>query len=173
MDELRPFQDPDLSLLQAGSACLAKHQDGLWHPARITGEVAHKDLSSGVFLEISFLFFIQPFFTSSGLGFGTSSGPERNRSALALSPFPVCFPLCSYLVAQPVKTADLQSVSIALDVDNGHYTVKFDSLLLKEAVLEGDSILPPLRTETTESSDSDSGDASDSIYARGMAEVRA
>ncbi|XP_059889247.1 zinc finger CCCH-type with G patch domain-containing protein isoform X2 [Delphinus delphis] len=36
VDELRPFQDPDLSSLQAGSACLAKRQDGLWHPARIT-----------------------------------------------------------------------------------------------------------------------------------------
>lgn len=88
VDELRPFQDPDLSLLQTGSACLAKHQDGLWHPARIT------------------------------------------------------------------------------DVDNGYYTVKFDSLLLKEAVVEGDSILPPLRTEAAESSDSDTGDASDSSYAR-------
>lgn len=40
MDELRPFQDPDLSSLQAGSACLAKRQDGLWYPARITGEAA-------------------------------------------------------------------------------------------------------------------------------------
>lgn len=56
-------------------------------------------------------------------------------------------------------------------MDNGYYTVKFDSLLLKEAVVEGDSILPPLRTEATESSDSDSGDASDSSYARGMAEI--
>ncbi|XP_069898416.1 zinc finger CCCH-type with G patch domain-containing protein-like [Dipodomys merriami] len=88
VDELRPFQDPDLSLLQVGSACLAKHQDGLWHPARIT------------------------------------------------------------------------------DVDSGYYTVKFDSLLLKEAVVEGDSILPPLRTEGPESSDSDSGDTDDSSYAR-------
>ncbi|XP_007524491.1 zinc finger CCCH-type with G patch domain-containing protein [Erinaceus europaeus] len=87
VDELRPFQDPDLSSLEAGSACLAKHQDGLWYPARIT------------------------------------------------------------------------------DVDNGYYTVKFDSLLLKEAVVEGDSILPPLRTEPTVSSDSDS-DTSDSSYAR-------
>ncbi|XP_069351735.1 zinc finger CCCH-type with G patch domain-containing protein isoform X2 [Eulemur rufifrons] len=77
LDELRPFQDPDLSSLQAGSACLAKHQDGLWHSARIT------------------------------------------------------------------------------DVDSGYYTVKFDSLLLREAVVEGDSILPPLRTEAAESSDSD------------------
>ncbi|XP_008589276.1 PREDICTED: zinc finger CCCH-type with G patch domain-containing protein, partial [Galeopterus variegatus] len=88
VDELRPFQDPDLSSLQAGSACLAKHQDGLWHPARIT------------------------------------------------------------------------------DVDSGYYTVKFDSLLLKEAVVEGDSILPPLRTEAAESSDSDSSDTGDASYAR-------
>lgn len=88
VDELRPFQDPDLSSLQAGSACLAKQQDGLWYPARIT------------------------------------------------------------------------------DVDSGYYTVKFDSLLLKEAVLEGDSILPPLRPESTGSSDSDTSDTDDSSYAR-------
>ncbi|XP_076973628.1 zinc finger CCCH-type with G patch domain-containing protein [Tamandua tetradactyla] len=88
MDELRPFQDPDLSSLQAGSACLAKHQDGLWHPARVT------------------------------------------------------------------------------DVDSGCYTVKFDSLLLKEAVVEGDGILPPLRPEAAEPSDSDSSDADGSSYGR-------
>nr|KAF6472930.1 zinc finger CCCH-type and G-patch domain containing [Molossus molossus] len=88
VDELRPFQDPDLSSLQAGSACLAKQPDGIWHPARIT------------------------------------------------------------------------------DVDSGYYTVKFDSLLLKEAVLEGDSILPPLRPESSVSSDSDSGDVDDASYAR-------
>uniref|UniRef100_A0A384BUW9 Zinc finger CCCH-type with G patch domain-containing protein n=1 Tax=Ursus maritimus TaxID=29073 RepID=A0A384BUW9_URSMA len=88
VDELRPFQDPDLSSLRAGSACLAKQQDGLWYPARIT------------------------------------------------------------------------------DVDNGYYTVKFDSLLLKEAVVEGDSILPPLRTDPSGSSDSDGGDADDPSYAR-------
>ncbi|XP_007952851.1 zinc finger CCCH-type with G patch domain-containing protein [Orycteropus afer afer] len=87
VDELRPFRDPDLSSLQAGSACLAKHRDGLWHPARVT------------------------------------------------------------------------------DVDGGFYTVKFDSLLLKEVVVEGDSVLPPLRMEPTESSDSDGG-ADDSSYAR-------
>lgn len=56
MDELRPFQDPDLSLLQAGSACLAKHQDGLWHPARITGKIAYKDLPGGTLFETSSLF---------------------------------------------------------------------------------------------------------------------
>uniref|UniRef100_H0VR01 Zinc finger CCCH-type with G patch domain-containing protein n=1 Tax=Cavia porcellus TaxID=10141 RepID=H0VR01_CAVPO len=95
VDELRPFQDPDLSLLQVGSACLAKHQDGLWHPARIT------------------------------------------------------------------------------DVDNGYYTVKFDSLLLKEAVVEGDSILPPLRREAEESSDSDSSDLGGSSYARVVESVTA
>ncbi|KAF5921488.1 hypothetical protein HPG69_008250 [Diceros bicornis minor] len=88
VDELRPFQDPDLSSLKAGSACLAKQQDGLWYPARIT------------------------------------------------------------------------------DVDSGYYTVKFDSLLLKEAVVEGDCILPPLRTEPAGSSDSDSSDPDDPSYAR-------
>ncbi|XP_036680136.1 zinc finger CCCH-type with G patch domain-containing protein isoform X2 [Balaenoptera musculus] len=88
VDELRPFQDPDLSSLQAGSACLAKRQDGLWYPARIT------------------------------------------------------------------------------DVDSGYYTVKFDSLLLKEAVVEGDSILPPLRTEPAGSSDSDGSDVDEPSYAR-------
>lgn len=47
------------------------------------------------------------------------------------------------------------------DVDSGYYTVKFDSLLLKEAVVEGDSILPPLRTDPAGSSDSDGSDADD------------
>lgn len=55
------------------------------------------------------------------------------------------------------------------DVDSGYYTVKFDSLLLKEAMVEGDSILPPLRTEPAGSSDSDGSDADDPSYARGMA----
>ncbi|XP_075384413.1 zinc finger CCCH-type with G patch domain-containing protein [Tenrec ecaudatus] len=89
MAELRPFQAPDLSSLQVGSACLAKHQDGLWHPGRIT------------------------------------------------------------------------------DVDSGFYTVKFDSLLLKEVVVEGDGVLPPLRMEPARSSDSEDGsDTDDSSYAR-------
>lgn len=59
------------------------------------------------------------------------------------------------------------------DVDSGYYTVKFDSLLLKEAVVEGDSILPPLRTEPAGSSDSDSSDPDDPSYARGMAAAQA
>ncbi|KAM6163348.1 zinc finger CCCH-type with G patch domain-containing protein isoform 2-T2 [Rhynchocyon petersi] len=90
VDELRPFQEPDLSSLQAGSACLAKYQDGLWHPARIT------------------------------------------------------------------------------DVDSGFYTIKFDSLLLKEVVVEGDSVLPPLRMEPVESSGSEDDEAEGSSYARGV-----
>lgn len=85
--------------------------------------------------------------------FFTSSGPKRSKSTHAPSPFPSC------------KAANLQPVSVTLDVDNGYYTVKFDSLLLKETMVEGDSILPPLRTEATDSSDSDSGDA------RGMVEI--
>nr|KAF6424258.1 zinc finger CCCH-type and G-patch domain containing [Rousettus aegyptiacus] len=87
--ELRPFQEPDLSSLQAGSACLAKQQDGLWYPARVT------------------------------------------------------------------------------DVDSGYYTVRFDSLLLQEAVLEGDAILPPLRAQSAASSGSDSSDVDDPSYAKG------
>ncbi|KAM9666846.1 LOW QUALITY PROTEIN: zinc finger CCCH-type with G patch domain-containing protein-like [Trichechus inunguis] len=90
VDELRPFQDPDLSSLQAGSACLAKHQDGLWHPARIT------------------------------------------------------------------------------DVDSGFYTIKFDSLLWKEVVVEEDSVLILLRMEPVESSDSDGSDVDDSSYSRAL-----
>nr|XP_033818952.1 zinc finger CCCH-type with G patch domain-containing protein isoform X1 [Geotrypetes seraphini]XP_033818953.1 zinc finger CCCH-type with G patch domain-containing protein isoform X1 [Geotrypetes seraphini]XP_033818954.1 zinc finger CCCH-type with G patch domain-containing protein isoform X1 [Geotrypetes seraphini]XP_033818956.1 zinc finger CCCH-type with G patch domain-containing protein isoform X1 [Geotrypetes seraphini]XP_033818957.1 zinc finger CCCH-type with G patch domain-containing pro len=69
VEELQPFQEPDLSSLEMGSACLAKHSDGIWYSARIT------------------------------------------------------------------------------DLDGGYYTVKFDSLLLKDAVLEGDGIMPPLRNE--------------------------
>ncbi|XP_061657087.1 zinc finger CCCH-type with G patch domain-containing protein [Syngnathoides biaculeatus] len=45
------------------------------------------------------------------------------------------------------------------EIDNGFYTVKFDSLLLKEAVVEADSIIPPLREEDPLSSDSDPDDA--------------
>lgn len=58
-------------------------------------------------------------------------------------------------------------------MDSGYYTVKFDSLLLKEAVVEGDSILPPLRTEPAGSSDSDSSDLDDPSYAKGMAVAQA
>lgn len=40
MEELQPFQEPDLSTLGVGSACLAKHSDGIWYTAKITGEGA-------------------------------------------------------------------------------------------------------------------------------------
>uniref|UniRef100_A0A8C6VCS1 Zinc finger CCCH-type with G patch domain-containing protein n=1 Tax=Naja naja TaxID=35670 RepID=A0A8C6VCS1_NAJNA len=83
IEELRPFEEPDLG--SVGSACLARHQDGICAAAKIT------------------------------------------------------------------------------DIDSGYYTVKFDSLLLKEAVVEGDGIIPPLRSEETSSSSSESeGDELDS-----------
>ncbi|XP_054835087.1 zinc finger CCCH-type with G patch domain-containing protein [Eublepharis macularius] len=89
VEELRPFEDPDLSCLAVGSACLARHQDGIWYTARIT------------------------------------------------------------------------------DIDSGYYTVKFDSLLLKEAVVEGDGIIPPLRSEDgSSSSDSEDDDVDDAGYAK-------
>ncbi|KAM8946814.1 zinc finger CCCH-type with G patch domain-containing protein [Pelodytes ibericus] len=88
--ELQTFVDPDLSSLGVDAPCLAKHNDGIWYPGRIT------------------------------------------------------------------------------DVDNGFYTVKFDSLLLKESVLEADAIIPPLRgSDSSSSSEEDKEDgAEDSGYAR-------
>ncbi|KAM9219155.1 zinc finger CCCH-type with G patch domain-containing protein [Leptosomus discolor] len=89
VEELQPFQEPDLSALGVGSACLAKHSDGIWYTAKIT------------------------------------------------------------------------------DIDSGYYTVKFDSLLLKEAVVEGDSVIPPLRSEDgAESAESDEDSVDDSGYAK-------
>ncbi|XP_061624014.1 zinc finger CCCH-type with G patch domain-containing protein isoform X1 [Phyllopteryx taeniolatus] len=53
------------------------------------------------------------------------------------------------------------------DIDDGFYTVKFDSLLLKDAVVEADHIIPPLREEDPLSSDSDPDDAADdAAYAK-------
>ncbi|NXT75592.1 ZGPAT protein, partial [Zapornia atra] len=93
VEELQPFQEPNLSLLEVGSACLAKHSDGIWYAAKIT------------------------------------------------------------------------------DMDSGYYTVKFDSLLLKEAVVEADSVIPPLRSEdAAESAESDEDSVDDSGYAKGAAE---
>ncbi|KFQ63881.1 Zinc finger CCCH-type with G patch domain-containing protein [Pelecanus crispus] len=89
VEELQPFQEPNLSTLEVGSACLAKHNDGIWYTAKIT------------------------------------------------------------------------------DIDSGYYTVKFDSLLLKEAVVEGDSVIPPLRSEDGASSaESDEDSVDDSGYAK-------
>ncbi|KAJ7332214.1 hypothetical protein JRQ81_014394, partial [Phrynocephalus forsythii] len=89
VEELRPFEEPDLSGLTVGSACLARHQDGIWYAAKIT------------------------------------------------------------------------------DIDSGYYTVKFDSLLLKEAVVEGDGVLPPLRAEeSSSSSESDEDEVEDGGYAK-------
>ncbi|XP_009582555.1 PREDICTED: zinc finger CCCH-type with G patch domain-containing protein isoform X2 [Fulmarus glacialis] len=89
VEELQPFQEPNLSALEVGSACLAKHSDGIWYTAKIT------------------------------------------------------------------------------DIDSGYYTVKFDSLLLKEAVVEGDSVIPPLRSEDGASSaESDEDSVDNSGYAK-------
>uniref|UniRef100_W5LH26 Zinc finger CCCH-type with G patch domain-containing protein n=1 Tax=Astyanax mexicanus TaxID=7994 RepID=W5LH26_ASTMX len=83
VSELREFLEADLTQMQAGSSCLAKHEDGIWYPAKIT------------------------------------------------------------------------------EIEDGFYTVKFDSLLLKEAVLEADSVIPPLRPDESSSSSSDSEDDSE------------
>ncbi|KAI4882019.1 hypothetical protein NFI96_000727 [Prochilodus magdalenae] len=78
VSELRDFLEADLTAMQPGSSCLAKHEDGIWYPAKIT------------------------------------------------------------------------------EIEDGFYTVKFDSLLLKEAVLEADGVIPPLRPdESSSSSDSE------------------
>ncbi|XP_020668095.3 zinc finger CCCH-type with G patch domain-containing protein [Pogona vitticeps] len=90
VEELRPFEEPNLSNLAVGSACLARHQDGIWYAAKIT------------------------------------------------------------------------------DIDSGYYTVKFDSLLLKEAVVEGDGVMPPLRAEDSSSSSESEEDVEDAGYAKVM-----
>nr|XP_019944723.1 PREDICTED: zinc finger CCCH-type with G patch domain-containing protein [Paralichthys olivaceus] len=55
------------------------------------------------------------------------------------------------------------------EIDNGFYTVKFDSLLLKDAVVEADSVIPPLREDDPLSSDSDLEDTGDDVgYAKVM-----
>ncbi|XP_073436915.1 zinc finger CCCH-type with G patch domain-containing protein isoform X2 [Dendrobates tinctorius] len=89
VSELQVFEEPDLSNLRIDTPCLAKHEDGIWYPARIT------------------------------------------------------------------------------DIDDNFYTVKFDSLLLKDAVLEADAIIPPLRESDSSSSDEDDLDGvDDSGYAK-------
>ncbi|MBN3310354.1 zinc finger CCCH-type with G patch domain-containing protein [Amia ocellicauda] len=89
VSELRQFEDSDLSSFQEGSACLARHEDGIWYPATIT------------------------------------------------------------------------------DIDSGYYTVKFNSALLKEAVVEADGIIPPLRKEHPSSSESEDDDMVEySAYAK-------
>lgn len=40
MSELRAFLEADISNMEPGSACLAKHEDGIWYPARISGATA-------------------------------------------------------------------------------------------------------------------------------------
>lgn len=61
------------------------------------------------------------------------------------------------------------------EIDSGFYTLKFDSLLLKEAAVEADGIIPPLREQHLLSSESDSDEPTngdDVAYARGAFNVR-
>ena len=61
-----------------------------------------------------------------------------------------------------------QILSLNVEIDNGFYTVKFDSQLLKDAVVEADSVIPPLREDDPLSSDSDLEDTGDDVaYAKG------
>ncbi|XP_075951640.1 zinc finger CCCH-type with G patch domain-containing protein [Anarhichas minor] len=91
VSELREFLEFDLSNLEEGSSCLARHEDGIWYPAKIK------------------------------------------------------------------------------DIDSGFYTVKFDSVLLKDVALEADCIIPPLREDDPLSSDSDdTGDGLDMAFAKVM-----
>ncbi|XP_040009556.1 zinc finger CCCH-type with G patch domain-containing protein [Xiphias gladius] len=93
VSELREFVECDLSNLEEGSSCLARHEDGIWYPAKIK------------------------------------------------------------------------------EIDSGFYTVKFDSLLLKDAVFEADCVIPPLREDDPLSSDSDlddTGDGDQVAYAKVM-----
>ncbi|XP_044208630.1 zinc finger CCCH-type with G patch domain-containing protein [Thunnus albacares] len=90
VSELREFLECDLSNLEEGSSCLARHEDGIWYPAKIT------------------------------------------------------------------------------DIDSGFYTVKFDSLLMKDVVVEADCVIPPLREDDPLSSDSDLDDGDDAAYAKVM-----
>lgn len=61
------------------------------------------------------------------------------------------------------------SASLFPEIEGGFYTVKFDSLLLKEAVLEADGIIPPLRQDDSSSSSSSDSedDQCDAGYAKG------
>lgn len=98
---------------------------------------------------------------STRMGSGTRHTSLVRPSLVALSLGP-----CS-----PLPATD-PAICLFPDMDSGYYTVKFDSLLLKEAVVEGDSILPPLHPAAEESSSSDSSDTDSdggSSYARGIA----
>lgn len=60
---------------------------------------------------------------------------------------------------------------VIVEIDSGFYTVKFDSVLLKDVVVEADGILPPLREDDPISSDSDqddTGNGDDVAYAKGV-----
>lgn len=73
--------------------------------------------------------------------------------------------------APSMKTAAQRFLFLVAEIDGGFYTVKFDSLLLKDVVVEADGIIPPLREEDPPSSDSDVDDVENGLendaYAKG------
>lgn len=87
---------------------------------------------------------------------------------------------------QPFKDPDLSSLEVGsaclakqedglwhsakiTDIDSGYYTVRFDSRLLKEYVVEGDAVIPPSRgKELSSSSESDEEEVEESAYAKVM-----
>lgn len=68
----------------------------------------------------------------------------------------------------------LKCFILNVEIDSGFYTVKFDSMLLKDVVVEADCVIPPLREDDPLSSDSDpddTGDGEDVAYAKGVYEL--
>lgn len=57
-------------------------------------------------------------------------------------------------------------------MDSGFFTVKFDSVLLKDVVVEADCIIPPLREDdlpsSSDSDDSGDEDEDDVVFAKGV-----
>uniref|UniRef100_A0A8B9EF09 Zinc finger CCCH-type with G patch domain-containing protein n=1 Tax=Anser cygnoides TaxID=8845 RepID=A0A8B9EF09_ANSCY len=51
VEELQPFQEPNLSALEVGSACLAKHSDGIWYTAKITGDSLNESHTGDVMID--------------------------------------------------------------------------------------------------------------------------
>lgn len=68
------------------------------------------------------------------------------------------------------RFADYMFFSLHVDIDSGFYTVKFNSVLLKDVVVEADCIIPPLREDDPLSSDSDLDDTEDGhlAFAKGV-----
>ena len=76
-----------------------------------------------------------------------------------------------FIVSSGLSILLTDMFSLNIEIDSGFYTVKFDSLLLKDAVVEADCVIPPLREDDPLSSDSDlddTGEGEDVAYAKGV-----